>query len=243
MPPSPLSPVPQSLPSPSPLPLVDSPSPAASPETTSSSPPQPSPSPNAVTTTPPQLPGASPTQAPAQVPAPAESSPSTPVPQATPEPSEAQAAAGADPQLPYPDGSTPVQPPPDFIPCTDAACFCQVGVPAFCSSDFPTCKQTGHVCACAQWHPKSPASPIAAQPPLPPQWGAAAAILTAAPYPLAAAQAYGDGIFAAPWSCAAFINCGGGYGAVLTCPKGTLWDTGFQTCNWPSAVDCGSRPV
>ena len=56
------------------------------------------------------------------------------------------------------------------------------------------------------------------------------------------AQASGDGVFPAAWSCADFLNCGAGHGAALTCPRGTLWDATLQTCNHAAQVDCGGRP-
>lgn len=55
-------------------------------------------------------------------------------------------------------------------------------------------------------------------------------------------QSAGDGLHAAPWSCAQFLNCGGGTGGAMDCPPGTLWDDSAKTCNFADQVDCGGRP-
>lgn len=49
--------------------------------------------------------------------------------------------------------------------------------------------------------------------------------------------------FPQPDDCSKFCVCSGGNAYEESCLPGLVWDDQLHVCNWPSAVDCGSRPI
>merc|ERR1711955_154996 len=46
-----------------------------------------------------------------------------------------------------------------------------------------------------------------------------------------------------PDDCTKFCECAGGVAYEQSCQPGLVYDPTLHLCNWPAAVDCGSRPI
>merc|ERR1711942_188902 len=49
--------------------------------------------------------------------------------------------------------------------------------------------------------------------------------------------------FADPADCTKFCECALGTAYEHSCMPGLVYDIKLHVCNWPSVVDCGSRPI
>lgn len=52
-----------------------------------------------------------------------------------------------------------------------------------------------------------------------------------------------DGLYPDPEDCSMYYSCGGGLPNHLSCPAGLYFNPVPQVCDYPSNVDCGTRPT